>query len=55
MFCWTRNFYAKSGKIYFCFEAKKDRDFMINNFGFEYVTANEAYKHNCKRVYTRKI
>ena len=55
MFCWSRNFYAKNGKTYFCFEAKKDRDFMVNNFGFAYVIAKEAYNYDCKRVYTRKF
>ena len=43
MFAWSRNFYAMANGRYFCFETKKDRDDAVQNYGFQKVTAIEAY------------
>lgn len=45
MFAWSRNFYAKRNGKYICFEAKRNRDDAVKNWGYEKVSAKEAYKH----------
>lgn len=45
MFAWSRTWYAKHNEVYYNFEAKRDRDDACKNYGFEKVSANEAYKH----------
>ena len=45
MFAWSRTFYATYRGLYYCFDAKRDRDHAVKNHGFESVTATEAYKH----------
>ena len=54
MFAWSRTFYAKKNGKFYCFERKKDRDDAVKRHSFEIVSAKEAYKHDCIKVYWRE-
>lgn len=45
MFSWTRNFYAERDGVFYQFEKKSNRDDAVKNYGFNLVSANEAYNH----------
>ncbi len=45
MFSWSRTWYAKRDGKYFNFEMKRQRDEACREYGFEKVSAKEAYDH----------